>query len=118
MTIGEKIKKLRIEKGLSVADFAQLIDVTERTIYRWESNQIIPSNLYLSKIATSCDVNMDYFKYEKTKLSIVKIITIISILILTILTLISLIGFIVFCVNGQRILFGLSFDSIVAMLIF
>lgn len=118
MTIGEKIKNLRISKGLSVTEFAQLIDVTERTIYRWESNQNIPSNSYLIKIANSCEVNMDYFKLEKAKVSTVKILTIISISILCILTIISLIGFIVYSISGNRIVPGLSFDSIIAMLIF
>lgn len=118
MTIGEKIKQLRIERGLSVSEFAQQIEVTERTIYRWESNKNIPSNSYLAKIAISCDVKIEYFKSEKAKLSIVKLLAIISIVILSLLTLISLIGFIAYLATGQRVLFGLSFDFIIAMLIF
>ena len=118
MTIGEKIKQLRIERGLTVSEFAQQIEVTERTIYRWESNKNIPSNSYLAKIAISCDVNIDYFKFEKAKLSIVKILSIISIVILSLLTLVTLIGFIAYLASGERVLFGLSFDFIIAMLIF
>ena len=109
---------MRISKGLSVSEFAQLNDVTERTIYRWESNKNIPSNSCLAKMAIFCDVKIDYFKSEKAKLSIVKLLAIISIVILSLLTLISLIGFIAYLATGQRVLFGLSFDFIIAMLIF
>ena len=69
-------------------------------------------------MAIFCDVKIDYFKSEKAKLSIVKLLAIISIVILSLLTLISLIGFIAYLATGQRVLFGLSFDFIIAMLIF
>lgn len=40
MTIGERIKKLREEKGMSVDKLAELIGKNRATIYRYESNDI------------------------------------------------------------------------------
>ena len=117
MTIGEKIKNLRIEKGLSVLEFAQLLEVTERTVYRWESNSNPPSNTFLVKIAHKCNVDISYFETNKKALSASKVSMIISFIVLCALTIFSLVGFIVFSVSGTSILNGLSFDTIIAMLI-
>lgn len=40
MTIGERIKKLREEKNMSVDKLAELIGKNRATIYRYESNDI------------------------------------------------------------------------------
>jgi transcriptional regulator with XRE-family HTH domain len=40
MTIGERIKKLREEKNISVDKLAELIGKNRATIYRYESNEI------------------------------------------------------------------------------
>lgn len=90
MTIGENIKQLHISKWLFISEFAQLIEITKRTFYRWESNQNIPSNSHLAKIAKSCDVNIDYFINDKIKFSPIKQLAIISIVTLSFLTLITL----------------------------
>lgn len=46
MTIGEKLKYLREEKGISQIDFATAIGVSKQTLYKYENNIItnIPSN--------------------------------------------------------------------------
>ena len=46
MTIGERIKKKRIESGFSQVDFANKIDVSKQTLYKYENNIItnIPSD--------------------------------------------------------------------------
>lgn len=40
MTIGERIKKRRLELGLSVDDIAKKLNKNRATIYRYESNDI------------------------------------------------------------------------------
>ena len=40
MTIGERIKKLREDKNISVDKLAELIGKNRATIYRYESNEI------------------------------------------------------------------------------
>ena len=117
MTIGEKIKNLRIEKGLSVLEFAQLLEVTERTVYRWESNSNSPSNTFLVKIAHKCNVDISYFEAKKKENIVLKVSTIASFVILCLLTIISFIGFLVFSISGTQVLNGLTFDAIIAMLI-
>ena len=46
MTVGERIKKLRIKAGFSQVDFANKINVTKQTLYKYENNIItnIPSD--------------------------------------------------------------------------
>ena len=117
MTIGEKIKNLRIEKGLSVLEFAQLLEVTERTIYRWESNSNPPSNTFLVKIAHKCNVDISSFEAKKKDNIVLKVSTIASFVILCLLTIISFIGFLVFSISGTQVLNGLTFDAIIATLI-
>lgn len=48
MTIGERIKKKRIESGFSQVDFANKIDVSKQTLYKYENNII--TNIPLDKI--------------------------------------------------------------------
>ena len=37
---GEKIKRLRKEKGITAVDFADMIGVSRMQVYRYESDQI------------------------------------------------------------------------------
>ena len=38
MTAGERIKELRIQSGLSQVDFADKINVSKQTLYKYENN--------------------------------------------------------------------------------
>jgi transcriptional regulator with XRE-family HTH domain len=49
MNIGDKIKKLRIERGLTMKEVATKVEVSEATISRWESGDI--ANMKKDKIA-------------------------------------------------------------------
>ena len=53
MTIGERIKKLREEKNITVDKLAELIGKNRATIYRYESSEI-------EKLPTSVLVPVDY----------------------------------------------------------
>ena len=54
MTIGDRIKKLRKEKGISVDNLAEIIGKDRATIYRYESNDIekMPTSV-LEPLATA-----------------------------------------------------------------
>ncbi|MGL5075089.1 MAG: helix-turn-helix transcriptional regulator [Waterburya sp.] len=41
------IKKIRIERGLSVTKLAELMGIDRSTIHRWESGKYFPSHLHL-----------------------------------------------------------------------
>lgn len=52
MTVGDNIKKFRIEKGMTQAQLANKLNVSEKTISSWEVNRTEPNmgNIeYLSK---------------------------------------------------------------------
>lgn len=50
ISVGERIKKIRLSLGLSQEHFARLIGASNKTIQRWEANECTPSKLYLSKL--------------------------------------------------------------------
>ena len=56
----ERLKELRIEKGLSTTVLGKIINVSNSTISRWESETIIPSIEHLYNIAKYFDVSADY----------------------------------------------------------
>lgn len=60
MTIHEKLKKLRNDKGLTQDELADLLGFTRSTIATWESN-IIPPYQKLVKLAEFFGVSVDHF---------------------------------------------------------
>ncbi|PWW90667.1 hypothetical protein CYK80_06380 [Clostridium perfringens] len=61
-TIGDKIKRLRISTGLNYNDFAKKARVGTMTIYRWETGERIPNNIYLNQLITKFNLDENYFK--------------------------------------------------------
>lgn len=60
-TIGEKIKFLRIQKGLSQSDLAKALYFSNRTISNWEQNVREVSVSNLERLAQLFQVSLDYF---------------------------------------------------------
>lgn len=54
MTVGERIKELRIKLGMSQVDFADKINVSKQTLYKYENNII--TNIPSDKIAAAADL--------------------------------------------------------------
>ena len=73
MTIGQKIKKLRIEKGLTQKDLADQVHVTFQTISKWESDINEPDISTLKEIAKLFGVTLDFLADENEELQIEKI---------------------------------------------
>mgnify|MGYP002554070149 CR=1 FL=1 len=59
-TIGQKIKSLRIALGLSREQLSEIIEVTHKSIYRYETGKSLPDTTALVKLATYFDVSTDY----------------------------------------------------------
>ncbi len=55
VTLGEKIKKIRISNNLKQSELAEILFVSEKTISSWENNRTIPDLNMIYKIS-------DYFK--------------------------------------------------------
>ena len=55
VTLGEKIKKIRLSNNLKQSELAEMLFVSEKTISSWENNRTIPDLNMIYKIS-------DYFK--------------------------------------------------------
>ena len=61
MKIGEKIKELRIEKGLSQAGLAKMVGVSQKAIDYWERNVNEPKASYVIALVKAFDLTFDEF---------------------------------------------------------
>ena len=60
MTLGEKIKKLRKQRGLSQEALAEKVNVTRQTISKWELNQSSPDLDFIAQLSDIFNVSSDY----------------------------------------------------------
>lgn len=60
LSIGEKIKELRIRNGLTQDDLSQVLMITRQTISSWERNKSIPDIQMLQTISKHFGVSNDY----------------------------------------------------------
>ena len=61
MTIGEKIKELRIESGLSQAQLSAELGVSQKAIDDWERGVNEPKARYIMSIVKFFDITYDEF---------------------------------------------------------
>lgn len=59
MALGDKLKKFRIEKNWTQKDLAGMLDTTQQTIARWESDQVEPSLAALRDLAVLFGTTVD-----------------------------------------------------------
>lgn len=57
--VGTTIAMLRKNKGLTQAELAEKLDVTQSVVARWEKNQVQPRVKAMEKIASTLEVSMD-----------------------------------------------------------
>ena len=65
MTLGQKIKKLRIENNLTQKDISELVSVTFQTVSKWENDENEPDIATLRKLASVFGCSMDYLLSEE-----------------------------------------------------
>ncbi|MGN0383970.1 MAG: helix-turn-helix domain-containing protein [Eubacterium sp.] len=58
---GNKLCSLREEKGLSQKQLAVILDVSDKTISKWENGQSIPRMETFEKIAKLFNISLDVF---------------------------------------------------------
>ncbi len=75
-SFGVKLRKLRIERGISISELADGIGYRRLTIYRWENGKTYPKNLdAIRSIADYFHISLNYFfndesvEITKTELS-------------------------------------------------
>lgn len=59
--LGDKIRKIRLERGLSQSELANEIDKDQQSIQRLEAGKINPSFYYLCEIAEGLGVKINEF---------------------------------------------------------
>lgn len=67
MSIGEKIKTLRIEKGWSQDGLATKLDIDGRQISRYENGKFLPSAEVIIKLAKVFDVSIDFLLLDEVQ---------------------------------------------------
>lgn len=60
MSIGKRIKKLRLENGLSQADLGKIVGVTDKAVSTWEKDIKTPRMGAIEKIAKHFGVSKGY----------------------------------------------------------
>ena len=60
MTLGEKIQKLRKQRGLSQEALAEKVTVTRQTISKWELGQSTPDLDFIAQLSDIFNVSSDY----------------------------------------------------------
>ena len=60
MTLGEKIKKLRVENKWTQEQFAEMMRVSAQAVSRWETDSSMPDISMLAPIAYTFNVSCDY----------------------------------------------------------
>ncbi len=66
MSLGEKIRKLRNEKGLSQEKFGQQTGIHPNHVGKYEANKTVPSADKLRKIAEVLEVSADYLLFDNS----------------------------------------------------
>ena len=60
MTLNERIKKIRNDKGLTQEEFAKKLEIKRNTVATYEMGRSVPSGAVLSLISTKFSVNMEW----------------------------------------------------------
>ena len=63
--LGETIKSLRIEKGLTQPQLAKMVGVSNGMISIWENNVNEPKASYIKALATALDVSVSVLLGEE-----------------------------------------------------
>lgn len=67
MRLGDRIYKLRTEKGMSQGDLADALDVSRQSISKWETNGSVPELDKLVKLSTIFAISLDELVTGKAK---------------------------------------------------
>ena len=64
-SVGERIKDIRLEKGMSKTEFGKLFETTGSLVNKWETNQVTPTEKRLKEIAEIGGVSIHELTYRK-----------------------------------------------------
>ena len=67
MTFGERVREPREKLGLTIDEWAKILDVTPNTLYRWESGKVVPQKSNQTKIKNMLSITRDEVAMEIIK---------------------------------------------------
>lgn len=59
MTIGERIRRLRTERGMNTVELTEAMHISHDTLYKWESGKAIPRLKHIRAAAQVLGVDVD-----------------------------------------------------------
>lgn len=68
--VGQRIKSIRIQKGLTMKEFGELVGdpiTSESIVSRWEKGKSLPNNKRLKIISVAGEISTDELLYGKSK---------------------------------------------------
>jgi transcriptional regulator with XRE-family HTH domain len=71
MSLGEKIRNLRLRAKRSLKEQSKLLRVSMNSLYRWEHDMVIPRRPMLERISDCYDVTMEWLLSDTTMPSLV-----------------------------------------------
>jgi len=60
MNIGDRLKNLRKDRGISQTAFANSLGISQDSVSLWENNKRIPDTPYIIKICKEYNISADY----------------------------------------------------------
>lgn len=60
ISIGKRVKEIRIEHSLSQQKFGELLSVSQDTVSLWEKGKSVPTAEFLIAIAKQFEISVDY----------------------------------------------------------
>ena len=60
MSLGKRLKELRLENNLSQTEFAVRIGTTQDSISLWENDKRLPDTIYIMNICSEFNISADY----------------------------------------------------------
>ncbi|NJM79382.1 MAG: helix-turn-helix transcriptional regulator [Flavobacterium sp.] len=72
MSVGTKIRKLRLQHKMSQEELAHKLNIAQTSISNFEANKSIPDFLVMQKVCEVFDVNFDYFSEDKKSFKVKK----------------------------------------------
>jgi transcriptional regulator with XRE-family HTH domain len=64
MSLGEKIKEIRLQRGLTQSQLADATSITLRTIQRIENNEVNPSSHSLNELSRVLEIDFSELKHK------------------------------------------------------
>ena len=65
LTIGDKIRKFRLEKGINQVDFVAALDIDRSSLSKIENNKLKPGRELLIKMSKELNVSLDWLTSEQ-----------------------------------------------------